>query len=653
MKLKIFNNRILYLIPAIFFIFTVVKVWVDYDFSTQREYDFAKKEAQVLSAYAVVHRNYYQELFIDGVIPLTQKSVVALPAYSSSYIAKDFSKDNKFDITIRTVSDRARNPKNTANDEEKRAIEYFRTHKNSKEYFKENSDFYQYASVLRVSKKCLICHGAKKDAPKYIRDKYDKAYGYKLGEVRGILSILIPRKTIKNYFFPTLFEAISYDVVLLILLFVGIFYLARKSSSINKLLEQKIKEKTLQLSSTYMIDKLTDLPSRNQLIEDITASKDLMAQHLSFINIDNFKDVNDFYGYDVGDKLLKRLGDLLKVNCDCENGNVYKLPSDEYALFSNDKMTKDEFVFIASKIIDIVSKTQFDIDGNKILISLSCGIASGVENIMRKADMALRMAKKENKNIVIYSDNLDFSNKIQKHTKVTSLLRYAIENDTIVPFFQPIYNIKTKKIEKYECLVRIVKEDGGIVLPYEFLDVAMKSKIYSNITRSMIRKAFEFFKDTEYEFSINISILDILNVDTVDFIVEKLSNFKNPKRVIFEILEYDEIKNFEIVKRFLETMREFGCKLALDDFGSGYSNFSYVYELNPDFIKIDASLIKHITTDCKSKIITKAIIDFAKALKIQTIAEYVEDKESLELLQEIGIDFIQGYYIGKPQDKLL
>ena len=139
--LKLFNEKVLHLIPMVFFIFIAVKVLMDYSFSTEREYNFAKKEAQVLSTYAFIHRDYYQQLFINNVIPLNENSIEALPAYSSSYIADSFSKNNKFDIILRTVSDRARNPKNSADNEELKAIKYFKKHKNSKEYFKKNSDF--------------------------------------------------------------------------------------------------------------------------------------------------------------------------------------------------------------------------------------------------------------------------------------------------------------------------------------------------------------------------------------------------------------------------------------------------------------------------------------------------------------------------------
>ena len=168
----------------------------------------------------------------------------------------------------------------------------------------------------------------------------------------------------------------------------------------------------------------------------------------------------------------------------------------------------------------------------------------------------------------------------------------------------------------------------------------------------MIEKSFDFFIDKEYEFSINLSIEDVVNKNTTKFIFEKLRTFPEPKRIVFEILESDQIQDYEELKEFIKKVKVFGCKFAIDDFGSGYSNFSHVLELNIDYLKIDASLVKHITTDENSRVITKTIINFASTLGLKTIAEFVEDKDSMELLEKMGVNYIQGYHIGKPQATL-
>lgn len=139
----------------------------------------------------------------------------------------------------------------------------------------------------------------------------------------------------------------------------------------------------------------------------------------------------------------------------------------------------------------------------------------------------------------------------------------------------------------------------------------------------------------------------------MDFIMKSLHHYNNPSKVVFEILESDKIGNYDDIKLFIHNVKELGCKIALDDFGSGYSNFSHVLELNVDYLKIDASLVKNITTDENSRKITQTIITFASNIGLKTIAEYVENEEALNILDEMGIDFIQGYFIGKPAAKLV
>ena len=616
------------------------------------EYDFAKQEAKVLGAYALQHRNYYQKLFIDKTIPLNKETLVALPAFSSRPISEAFSQGNPFNISIQTVSDRARNPKNSADIDELEAIKYFNTYKDKTEYFsKTNPLFYQYAKVLRVERKCLKCHGKKENAPIFIQEQYEHSYDYKLGELRGILSIKVPTKNVKKYFFSTFLDSVIYDLLLFILLFVIIFYIFKKTKRFNTILELTVRDKTKELQDLLVIDDLTSLPNRRSLIEDIKIQKS-SSMHLALLNIDRFKDINDFYGHEVGDEILKEISSSILRILDIKDSTLYKLPSDEFAIFTSTEISKQQFKEKVTDVIKSVVKTQINTQENAIFIALSCGIASNEETIMAKADMALKISKSDKREIVIYSQDIDSSALITQNIKSVTLIKDSIEKDNFTPFFQPIFNAHTQKIEKYEALVRIVQDSGTIIAPYMFLEVAMKSKLYPSITKAMIEKSFEFFKDKDFEFSLNLSINDILNPATITLILDSLKAFPNPHRVVFEILESDKIGNYEELKKFIELVKSYGCKVAIDDFGSGYSNFAHILELNVDYLKIDGSLVKFIITDNNSRVITKTIINFASSLGLKTIAEFVEDKDSLEMLKKMGVDYVQGYYIGKPQPEL-
>ncbi len=643
----------MYIIPVIFLVVIAFRITHNYQTTKEEAYNFAYKEADVLNSHSMAHRDYYQKLFISNVLLLSEKTLPALPAFASLPISETFSKDNPLNIQIHTVSDRARNHKNSANEDELKAIEYFKNNPNEIKYFNdENSEFFQYASVLKIKSACLKCHGKKEDAPLFIQKNYPKSYDYKLGEVRGIMSIVIPKKSVNEYFFKHLTHAIIYDILLFLALFLGIFFLIKNSKKLNDYLEFEVKSKTKELKDSLVTDRLTNLPNRLKLLEDVKIYDSNQQGHLAILNIDRFKDINDFYGHKIGDDILLQTALTIKEVCKCPDAAIYKLPSDEFAVFTTSNISLDEFYANISETVSALQAKKYEINNNIIFITLSCGIASNQKYIITKADMALQLAKDDKRSIITYDDSLDTTEIINRNIQGVALLKDAIENDRITPYYQPIYNVKTKKIEKYEALVRIITDDGEVIAPFNFLEIAIKSKLYPNITRNMIKKSFDFFRDKDYEFSINISINDVINSNTTDFIIKSLESFEKPHKVVFEILESEKIGNYEELKEFIAKVKKFDCEIAIDDFGSGYSNFSHILELDIDYLKIDASLIKNITTDENSKKITKTIIKFAKNLDIETIAEFVENEASLNLLEEMGIDFVQGYYIGKPKESL-
>ena len=260
---------------------------------------------------------------------------------------------------------------------------------------------------------------------------------------------------------------------------------------------------------------------------------------------------------------------------------------------------------------------------------------------------------KTNKDIVIYDKKLELEKIYEKNVLWTLKLKKALENDRITPYYQPIFNLKTNKIEKYEALVRLKDENGDIISPFYFLDIAKKSKQYIRLTRRIIKKSFEYFKDKDFESSINLTIEDIKNKNLSSFILEKLQELNIASKVVFELVESEGIDNFEEVNEFIDKVKELGCKIAIDDFGSGYSNFEYLIKLNADYIKIDGSLIKDILVNKNNQEIVITIIDFAKRQGFKTIAEFVSSKEIFEKVMELGIDYAQGYYISEPKANIM
>jgi len=231
------------------------------------------------------------------------------------------------------------------------------------------------------------------------------------------------------------------------------------------------------------------------------------------------------------------------------------------------------------------------------------------------------------------------------------MVKIALENYNVISYFQPIINNKTKQIEKYESLVRIVDENGNILSPHSFLEISKKGNYYNKITHRVLENSFKILKQISTKISINLSSLDIEKEETRTKLYQLLDEYESDRnRVIFELLEDENVKDFKIIKNFIRKVKSMGVMIAIDDFGSGYSNFERLLEFNPDILKIDGKLIKNIVNDIYSRNIVETIVTFTKKQNIITIAEFVENEEIFNILDELGVDYSQGYYFGKPKN---
>lgn len=230
--------------------------------------------------------------------------------------------------------------------------------------------------------------------------------------------------------------------------------------------------------------------------------------------------------------------------------------------------------------------------------------------------------------------------------KVVLQIKDAIEKGQFKAYFQPIVD-KNQNIIKYETLVRIVKHNE-ILTPGYFLKVIKGTHYYPLLSQAIYSQAFDFFRYRKEYFTINVSNLDIFNIKTLDFLKNLLIEFPEKNRVVFELVESESIEKTPEVESFVKFIRNNGAKLAIDDFGAGYSNFSYLTYLNPDYLKIDGSLIKNICDDENTYKIVRGMVKLAHELNIKTIAEFIETKEIFNKALSCGIDEFQGFYLGKP-----
>ena len=415
-------------------------------------------------------------------------------------------------------------------------------------------------------------------------------------------------------------------------------------------------ETTHSLNQKLHYDTLTQLPNRTKLLTDLAGVKQPVKTVL--FNVDSFNEINTFYGHVLADQLLKALSQRLNQVAQSIEATLYKLPIDDFALLIHQPLPLEQIEQFIQNILEELTTEAFVLDNEKISLSLSVGIAassmedSGAQEVLTNADMALKTAKKQRKALLSYDPALNIKQGYEQNIHWVRRLHNALEHQRLVPYFQPIVEAKTRKIERYECLIRMVEEDGRVISPYYFLDIAKRLKLYPQLTRLMIEQSFKAFEHQPYTFSINLSIEDIVDTKSSQWILHKVRECSFASRIIFEIVESEGIQNYDAVNEFIQEVKRYGVKIAIDDFGAGYSNFAYMMRLDIDYIKIDGSIIRDICTNHSSQVITQTIVEFAQKLNIQTVAEFVADEAIYTYLSNLPINSMQGYLFGQPRATL-
>ncbi|WP_294884089.1 MULTISPECIES: EAL domain-containing protein [unclassified Sulfurimonas] len=526
-----------------------------------------------------------------------------------------------------------------------------------------NSSFINYYYPVIAKKDCLKCHTNVKE-----------------NDVLGVIDVSYPVNNLKVSLDEMINFFIIFIIVFSVVIFLAIFVefnqyiikpIKKFSNAIQNITKSHDMTKRVEVDDNieeidsikdvfnvmldsiehqFYFDSLTGLENRRKLTEKL---EEKVNSFLIIINIDSFQEINDLYGNEAGDSILKDFALFLKEIIP-PNSSLYRLHSDEFSYLCNRTMDIDDFKIFASMLNEKISYKFFKIDGNsEVSLSATFGIAYGYETLLENADIALKLAKKSKKDFLIYDETMYMAKEYEKNFEWTKRLKRAIEEDKIVPLFQPIVDNKTQEIIKYEALVRIVDNNGTYISPIHFLELAKKNKLYHQLTKIIIDKTFKKFQNLPYEVSINISVEDILNRDINQFILTKLKESLIGEKIVFEIIESEGIENFEQVLEFINSVKSYGAKVSIDDFGTGYSNFDYLMKLKVDYIKIDGSMIKNIDIDKNSQMITKTIVNFAKNMKIKTIAEFVHSKNVFMKVQELEVDFSQGYYFGEPTEDIV
>lgn len=441
------------------------------------------------------------------------------------------------------------------------------------------------------------------------------------------------------------------------------------STSVQGALIDITRRKVSEMKLSYLAshDPLTNLINRREFEHKLkeALSNPLFPEQpvtVMYMDLDQFKIVNDTCGHTVGDQLLKRVTALFQSNLR-HQGILARLGGDEFGVVLKNKNAKEAYA-IADNLLQALAKFRFTHNKQYFSVGISVGIVQAtrelntLEAIMSFADTACYAAKNAGRNCIhLYSDNNKEFDKHKKDISMVNVIEQALLHNSFVLFKQKIvHNNASKALYGYEILLRMQNVDGKYYSPADFIPVAERFGLMVKIDKWVIKESLSWLSshideiDSIDTLSINLSGSSVGNNDIMQWIEKYLHEYKVPaQKISFEITETQAIENFEQTVAFIQHFQKRGCKFSLDDFGSGLASYGYLKELPIDHVKIDGRFVKNIDTDKTDYALVKSIQSLARAMNKKTIAEFVENEATINTLHEIGIDYLQGYAIHKPE----
>jgi PAS domain S-box-containing protein len=426
--------------------------------------------------------------------------------------------------------------------------------------------------------------------------------------------------------------------------------------------------------NSYYVDTVIVplLNPENEIVEFISLRKDVTEllhplsqlkdaiRHTSdpilvYMRLHNFETLEEFYGEEVINEiqinaerqLEKRFATAFAFE------RLYRLGNGDFAFLLDRKTYRgDERSLIRSlkHIQHLIREERIDLYRSEGDMVILMSVSYDRNRILESAKLGIRKLVKKQRHFIVSNNLASFKQaKARRNIQTASVIQDAIDHSRVIAYFQPIVDNRTRQIVKYETLVRLIDAQGNVLSPSHFLEAAKKSDLYPQITEKILSYAFSFLKKNDFDITVNLSILDVEQTLTRKKIFALLKEHQNhAHRMVFELLEDENVRDLSIVKHFVTQVKHYGAKIAIDDFGAGYSNYERLLEYQPDILKIDGSLVRNIATDSYSLSVVKSIVTFAREQNLQTVAEYIENEAIFDVVKNLGVDYSQGYYFGKP-----
>lgn len=408
----------------------------------------------------------------------------------------------------------------------------------------------------------------------------------------------------------------------------------------------------------------------------VTSSRKTMQDHqkmismyndvaiVSLIDIVAFDDINILYGYETGTRIVSEMQTLIKDTLQkMETKGVFKkhgvevfsyemyhVYADKLCLFIKHDLNHRLLEFVVKQLSERISTHKFFMtDDSHIHLNATFGTTKADSSVsLLYAEKALQEAKKSRKNYVFY-DTHSINKNEHIVNKVYETLLNNIKQETVTPYFQGIFDADDNSVpNKFESLMRLMDSEGHVLSPAAFMEKSKEYRLYTQLMAQMIEKVFDIMDKHDVSMTLNLSYLDINNSELCHNLMQHIKQMKIGNRLTVEIVESEQIEDIEQVNEFIFALKKQGVLIAIDDFGSGFSNFDNIVNLDIDYVKLDGSLVSKIDNE-KYRIILENMVKICHDLGIKTIAEYISDESIMRLAKSIGVDYLQGYHLHKPE----
>ncbi len=395
-------------------------------------------------------------------------------------------------------------------------------------------------------------------------------------------------------------------------------------------------------------DRLTGLPNQQKLLKDLKYSK---HTNLAFFKCQQYNSILNTYGPAVTDDVVRQVSTVISKfeHPLMLNSYRYYIQPGVFAILEDQDTDYESIEKLTKALVMTIMATQVKVgDGEYISLNLTVGAVRQNKDAFILANMALQEAEaKKLQYYLIDQQHSDLPETYKSELILTQQLLQGIKQRQLVAYYQPIFSAQHKSIEKYECLSRLIDEKGAVLMmPNVFLPLAHRANVYYLVSKIMIKHAVSFAVQHKTTVSINLSISDINNKRTCEYLFSQLKKSGVSHLIQFELLENEVITEPRKIIEFIDKLHEFGCQVGMDDLGKGYSNIERLIKLPIDFVKIDRSIMEQVVKNHEMKNLARGIIELAHKKGLKVVAEYCSDKTVTDVAVNLGVDYLQGHYLG-------